>query len=201
MTRLILLRGVYRPLHLSEPQVATCDRREGDRWLPGFLASQEPGKPCSLVVLGVLIHVSAPHRSVSHGDSCLKRPRPSSAPGRFYTSQFTGPCPSRYVPGSSNSQWLCIPVLATYIYCLLSNHGTCQGYKMYYHLKKFQLQGKENKLSELWGEVAYFSKSFLKFLFYIGVQLTDNVVSVSAAQQWSSYTRTFTYSFSNSFLS
>ena len=27
--------------------------------------------------------------------------------------------------------------LATYIYCLLSNHGTCQGYKMHNHLKKF----------------------------------------------------------------
>ena len=50
----------YRPLHLSEPQVAPCDRREGDRWLPGFLASQEPGQPCSLVVLGALLHLSAP---------------------------------------------------------------------------------------------------------------------------------------------
>lgn len=27
--------------------------------------------------------------------------------------------------------------LATYIYCLLSNHGTCQGYKMHNHLNKF----------------------------------------------------------------
>ena len=39
---------------------------------------------------------------VSHEDSCLKCPRPSSAPGRFYTSQFTVPCPSWYVPRSSS---------------------------------------------------------------------------------------------------
>lgn len=60
MARLMLLCGAYRPLHLSEPQVAPCDRREGDRWLPGFLASQQPGQPCSLVVLGACLHLSAP---------------------------------------------------------------------------------------------------------------------------------------------